>query len=417
MSELSSPPAAQGRPETSGPGPLAGIRVLELGMLLAGPFTGRLLGDMGAEIIKVEPPGKPDPLREWGKARYKGRSLWWGVQSRNKKCVTLDLRTPRGQGLLLELARQSDVVVENFRPGTLEKWNLGWKELQEANSGLILCRVSGYGQTGPYAPRAGFASVAEAMGGIRHLNGFPGEPPPRLHLSLGDSLAGMFAAQGILAALYRRDALGGGHGQVVDVSLLESCFALLESTVPEYDRLGIVRGPGGTGLKGVAPSNIFRSRDDKWMVIAANADNVFGRLCAAMGSPELADDERFSTHLARGEHQEEIEGIIAEWAGGLDAAEIDRVLNEAGVICGPIYTIADIFEDEHFRARDMLVEHEDPEFGTYIGPGIVPKFSETPGEVRWSATWEHGSHNREVFGGLLGLSDETLAELRAEGVL
>ena len=417
MSELSSPPASQGRRETAGPGPLAGIRVLELGMLLAGPFTGRLLGDMGAEIIKVEPPGKPDPLREWGRARYKGRSLWWGVQSRNKKCVTLDLRTGKGQELLLELARQSDVVVENFRPGTLEKWNLGWDELQEANPGLVLCRVSGYGQTGPYAPRAGFASVAEAMGGLRYLNGFPGEPPPRLHLSLGDSLAGMFAAQGILAALYRRDVLGGGRGQVVDVSLLESCFALLESTVPEYDRLGIVRGPGGTGLKGVAPSNIFKSRDDKWMVIAANADTVFRRLCAAMGSPELAEDERFSTHLARGEHQEEIEEIVAEWAGGLDALEIDRVLNEAGVICGHIYTIADIFEDEHFRARDMLVEHEDPEFGTYLGPGIVPKFSETPGEVRWSATWEHGSHNREVFGGLLGLSDETLAELQEEGVL
>jgi formyl-CoA transferase len=417
MSEFSSAPAAQGRRETAGPGPLAGIRVVELGMLLAGPFTGRLLGDMGAEIIKVEPPGKPDPLREWGKARYKGRSLWWGVQSRNKKCVTLDLRTEKGQELLLELARRSDVVVENFRPGTLEKWNLGWDELKEANPKLVLCRVSGYGQTGPYAPRAGFASVAEAMGGLRHLNGFPGEPPPRLHLSLGDSLAGMFAVQGILAALYRRDALGGERGQVVDVSLLESCFALLESTVPEYDRLGIVRGPGGTGLKGVAPSNIFRSQDGKWMVIAANADNVFRRLCAAMGSPELADDERFSTHLARGEHQEEIEAIVAEWAGGLDAAEIGRVLNEAGVICGPIYTIADIFADEHFRARDMLVEHEDPEFGTYIGPGIVPKFSETPGVVRWSATWEHGSHNQEVFGGLLGLSDETLAELHAAGVL
>jgi formyl-CoA transferase len=417
MSELSSTPAAQGRRETAGPGPLAGVRVLELGMLLAGPFTGRLLGDMGAEIIKVEPPGKPDPLREWGKARYKGRSLWWGVQSRNKKCVTLDLRTGKGQELLLELVRQSDVVVENFRPGTLEKWNLGWDELQEANPGLVLCRVSGYGQTGPYAPRAGFASVAEAMGGLRYLNGFPGEPPPRLHLSLGDSLAGMFAAQGILAALYRRDVLGGRRGQVIDVSLLESCFALLESTVPEYDRLGIVRGPGGTGLKGVAPSNIFKSRDDKWMVIAANADNVFRRLCAAMGSPELAEDERFSTHLARGEHQEEIEAIVAEWAGGLDALEIDRVLNEAGVICGPIYTIADIFEDRHFRARDMLVEHEDPEFGTYLGPGIVPKFSDTPGEVRWSATWEHGSHNREVFGGLLGLSDEALAELQEEGVL
>jgi formyl-CoA transferase len=410
--------AAEGaRPRADGPGPLAGVRVVELGMLLAGPFTGRLLGDMGAEIIKVEPPGKPDPMREWGKSRYQGRSLWWPVQSRNKKCVTLNLRTERGQGLLLDLARHSDVIIENFRPGTLERWNLGWDRLSKANPRLVLCRVSGYGQTGPYAPRAGFASVAEAMGGIRHINGFPGEPPPRMHISLGDSLAGMFAAQGILAALYRRDALGGGRGQVVDVSLLEACFALLESAVPEYDRLGIVRGPGGTGLKGVAPSNIFKSQDDKWVVIAANADNVFRRLCEAMGQPELADDERFSTHLARGDHQEEIEGIVAAWARERDAAEIDRVLNDAGVICGPIYTIADIFEDEQVRARGMLVEHEDPEFGTYLGPGIVPKFSETPGEVRWSATWEHGSHNSEVYGDLLGLSDEELAELREEGVL
>ena len=417
MTEVSGPAAERAEAAAKGPGPLAGIRVVELGSLLAGPFTGRLLGDMGAEIIKVEPPGKPDPLREWGKARYKGRSLWWPVQSRNKMCVTLDLRRERGQELLLELAKRSDVVVENFRPGTLEKWNLGWAELSDANPALILCRVSGYGQTGPYAPRAGFASVAEAMGGMRHLNGFPGEPPPRMHLSLGDSLAGMFAAQGILAALYRRDALGGEKGQVVDVSLMESCFALLESTVTEYDRLGIVRGPGGTGLKGVAPSNIFRSRDEKWIVIAANADNVFRRLCDAMGRPELADDERFSTHLARGERQEELEGIVAEWAGRHDAEEIDRTLNEAGVICGPIYTIADIFEDEHFRAREMLVEHEDPEFGAYLGPGIVPKFSGTPGRVRWSATWEPGSHNREVYCDLLGLSDEAFAELAEEGVL
>jgi formyl-CoA transferase len=417
VTEVSALPAARARQGAGGPGPLAGVRVVELGMLLAGPFTGRLLGDMGAEVIKVEPPGKPDPLREWGKARYRGRSLWWGVQSRNKKCVTLDLRREKGQQLLLELAKQSDVVVENFRPGTLEKWNLGWERLSEVNPGLVLCRVSGYGQTGPYAPRAGFASVAEAMGGIRHINGFPGEPPPRTHISLGDSLAGMFAVQGVLAALYRRDALGGGRGQVVDVSLLESCFALLESTVPEYDRLGIVRGPGGTGLEGVAPSNIFKSRDGKWIVIAANADNVFRRLCEAMGRPELVEDERFSTHLARGEHQEEIEGVVAEWAGRRDADEIDRVLNDAGVICGPIYTIADIFEDEHFHAREMLLEHEDPEFGTYVGPGIVPKFSETPGAVRWSATWEHGSHNRQVYGELLGLTDEELASLAEEGVL
>jgi formyl-CoA transferase len=402
---------------TSGPGPLAGVRVIELGQLLAGPFTGRLLGDMGAEVIKVEAPGQPDPIRDWGKARYHGRSLWWPVQSRNKKCVTLNLRSERGQELLLELVKRADVLTENFRPGTLEKWNLGWDRLSEANPRLVLARISGYGQTGPYAERAGFASVAEAMGGIRYINGFPGEPPPRTHLSIGDSLAGMFGAQGILAALYKRDALGFGRGQVVDVSLLESSFALLESMVPEYDRLKIVREPQGTNLKGIAPSNIFKSADGKWMVIAANADKVFGRLCEAMGRPELATDPRFSNHLARGEHQDEIEGLIADWAAERDAAEIDRILNENGVICGPVYTIADIFEDEHYWAREMLLKHEDPEFGEYIGPGITPKFSETPGEVRWSATWEEGSHNREVYGELLGLSDADLDVLREEGVV
>ena len=230
-------------------GPLAGVRLIELGTLLAGPFTGRLLGDLGAEIIKVEDPGRPDPIREWGKARYQGRSLWWPVQSRNKKCVTLNLRSERGQELLLELVRRADVVTENFRPGTLERWNIGFEQMQAVNPGIVLARISGYGQTGPYAERAGFASVSEAMGGLRHINGFPDEPPPRMHISLGDSLAGMFAAQGILAALYWRDGAGSGKGQVVDVSLLEASFALLESTVPEYDRLGIVRGPGGTGLK------------------------------------------------------------------------------------------------------------------------------------------------------------------------
>lgn len=398
-------------------GPLAGVRVIELGTLLAGPFTGRLLGDLGAEIIKVEDPTKPDPIREWGKARYEGHSLWWPVQSRNKQCVTLNLRSERGQQLLLDLIRQADVVTENFRPGTLERWNLGFEQMKAVNPGIILARVSGYGQTGPYAERAGFASVSEAMGGLRYINGFPDEPPPRMHISLGDSLAGMFAAQGVLAALYWRDASGSGEGQVVDVSLLESSFALLESTVPEYDRLGIVRGPGGTGLKGVAPSNIFKSSDDKWIVIAANADNVFRRLCGAMGQPELADDERFATHLARGENQEELEGIVREWALHHDAKEIDTILNDAGVICGPIYTIADIFEDPQFKARDMLLPHEDPEFGHYIGPGIVPKLSETPGSVRWSATWERGSHNAQVYGELLGLSEDDLAELGEEGVI
>jgi formyl-CoA transferase len=313
--------------------------------------------------------------------------------------------------------RVADVVTENFRPGTLERWNLGYDRLAEANPGIVLARISGYGQTGPYAERAGFASVAEAMGGLRYINGFPDEPPPRAGISLGDSLAGMFATQGILAALYHRDVLADGHGQMIDVSLMESSFALLESAVPEYDRLGVVRQPAGTGLKGVAPSNIFKSRDGTWVVIAANQDNVFRRLCEAMGQAALADDPRFATHLARGEHQEEIERIVADWAAGHDAHDIDAVLNEHGVVCGPIYTVADIFEDPQFKAREMLVEHEDPEFGTYVGPGIVPKFSATPGEVRWSATWDEGSHNEEVYCGLLGLSEAELDELRQAGVV
>ena len=399
-------------------GPLGGLRMIELGMLLAGPFAGRLLGDMGAEVVKIEAPGKPDPLRDWGHARYEGRSLWWPVQSRNKKCITLDLREARGQELLLELVRVSDVVTENFRPGTLERWNLGYEQLSAANPGIVLARISGYGQTGPYAQRAGFASVAEAMGGLRYINGFPGEAPPRTGISLGDSLAAMFAVQGILAALYHRDALGGdGRGQVVDVSLMEASFALLESAVPEYDRLGIVRQPSGTSLKGVAPSNIFKSRDDTWVVIAANQDAVFGRLCEAMGRPELADDSRFATHLARGENEQAIDAIIAEWAVQHDAQEVDRILNEAGVVCGPIYTVADIFEDPQFEAREMLLEHVDPEFGEYVGPGIVPKFSETPGEVRWSGTWAEGSHNEEIYCGLLGLSAAELDALREDGVV
>jgi len=403
--------------ERGGPGALAGVRMIELGTLLAGPFAGRLLGDLGAEVIKVEAPGNPDPLRDWGHARYEGRSLWWPVQSRNKKCITLNLREPRGQELLLELIRRADVLTENFRPGTLERWNLGYDKLSAANPGLVLARISGYGQTGPYAERAGYASVAEAMGGLRYINGFPGEAPPRAGISLGDSLAGMFAVQGILAALYHRDVLGDGRGQVVDVSLMEASFALLEGAVPEYDRLGIVRQPSGTSIKGVAPSNIFKSRDDLWVVIAANQDGVFRRLCETMGAPELADDPRFATHLARGEHQQELDGLIAAWAAQHDAREIDRVLNAAGVVCGPIYTIAEIFEDPQFAAREMLVEHVDPEFGPYIGPGIVPKLSETPGEVRWSATWQEGSHNEEIYRGLLGLTASELDALREDGVV
>jgi formyl-CoA transferase len=402
---------------TRGSGPLAGLRVLELGMLIAGPFAGRLLGDMGAEVIKIEAPDKLDAMRDWGVVRYEGRSLWWPVQSRNKKCITLDLRAEQGQRLMLELVRRSDVVIENFRPGTLEKWNLGFDQLQEANPKIILARISGFGQTGPYADRAGFASVAEAMGGLRHLNGYPGQAPSRFGFSLGDSLAGMFTVHGVLAALYQRDVLGNGRGQVIDVSLMESCFSLLESVVPEYDRVGAIREPSGTGLDGIAPSNIFKSRDGTWVVIGANNDNLFRRLCAVMGQPELADDPRFKSHRTRGEHRLEIERIVADWAALHDAAELVRLLNDAHVVCGRIYTVADIFEDPQYRARQMLVDHEDPEFGTFIGPGVVPKFSATPGAVRWSGVWKEGAHNRDVYGDMVGLSDEELDALEKEGVL
>jgi formyl-CoA transferase len=397
-------------------GPLQGIRVLELGTLLAGPFATRLLADLGAEVIKVEAPDRPDPLRQWGRGRYRGRRLLWPIQSRNKKCVTVDLRRSEGQELCLRVVEHCDVVVENFRPGTLETWNLGFDRLRETNPGIILARVSGYGQDGPYAQRAGYASVAEAMSGLRYLNGFPGDAPPRIGISLGDSLGALFAAQGILAALYNRDALGG-EGPVIDVSLVESCFALLESVAPEYAALGLIREPTGTRLEGIAPSNIFPSRDGKWIVIAANQDTVFARLCAVIGRPELADDERFVDHDARGAHEDELEAIIAAWAAEHDAAEIDRLLNDAGVVCGPVNSIADIFEDAHFQARGMIVMHDDSELGPVAGPAVVPRLSRTPGAVRWAGPWQPGSHNAEVFCDLVGLDPSELGELERAGVV
>jgi formyl-CoA transferase len=371
---------------------------------------------MGAEVIKIEAPGHLDPLRDWGHARFRGRSLLWAVQSRNKKCVTLDLHAAKGQELFRSLADKADVLIENFRPGTLERWQLGPSELWARNPGLVIARVSGYGQTGPYRSRPGFASVAEAMGGLRYVNGYPDTPPPRTGISLGDSLAGMFATIGILAALRHRDGPGNGQGQVVDVSLMESCFALLEGAVPEYDRLGIVREPSGTKLKGVAPSNIFRSADGHWVVIAANSDRVFRRLCEAMGKPELADDPRFATHLARGERQDELDEIIAEWALTQKASDMDTALNAAGVVSGPIYSVKEIFDDPHYRAREMLVTYTDPELGEYVGPGLVPKFSLTPGTIEWSGPAAAGIHNEEIFG-LLGLSATEIAELHRDGVL
>ena len=288
-------PGGQERSDTGiRPGALDGVRVVEVGTLISGPFASRLLGDMGAEVIKIEPPGSPDPVRTWGQAELDGQHFFWTVHARNKKCVTLNLREPRGRDMFLALVDRSDIVVENFRPGTLEKWNLGYDVLRKRNPGLILVRVSGYGQTGPDAGKAGYASVAEAVSGLRHMNGFPEGPPPRLALSLGDTLAGMFAAQGALAALYRRSVTG--EGQVVDAALTEACLAVQESTIPDYDVGGVVRGPSGTRLEGIAPSNIYRSADGSWVVVAANQDTVFRRLCQAMGQPELAEDPRFVDH-------------------------------------------------------------------------------------------------------------------------
>ncbi|PJK20135.1 CaiB/BaiF CoA transferase family protein [Mycolicibacterium goodii] len=397
-------------------GALDGVRVLELGTLISGPFAGRLLGDMGAEVVKIELPSAPDPLRTWGQAELDGHHFFWTVHARNKKAVTLDLRKPRGRELFLELVDRSDIIVENFRPGTLEKWDLGYDVLRQRNKGIILVRVSGYGQSGPDAAKAGYASVAEAASGLRHMNGFPGGPPPRLALSLGDSLAGMFAAQGALAALYRRTITG--EGQVVDTALTESCLAIQESTIPDYDVGGVVRGPSGTRLEGIAPSNIYQSATGSWVVIAANQDTVFRRLCAAMGRPELATDERFTDHVARGRNQDELDKIIGDWAAQREPDEIISTLSEAGVIAGPINTVAEVVNDPQLLARGMIADHWDERVQRNIkGPGVVPVLSESPGTIRNAGPARPGQHNDEIYRELLGHTDGELRALHDEGVL
>ena len=400
----------------SRPGALDGIRVIEVGTLISGPFAGRLLGDMGADVVKIEPPGSPDPIRTWGQAEVDGKHFFWTVHARNKRCITLNLRETRGRELFLDLVERSDIIVENFRPGTLEKWDLGYDVLRQRNRGIILVRVSGYGQTGPDAGKAGYASVAEAVSGLRHMNGFPGGPPPRLALSLGDTLAGMFAAQGALAALYRRTVTG--EGQVVDAALTEACLAVQESTIPDYDMGGVVRGPSGTRLDGIAPSNIYRSADGSWVVIAANQDTVFRRLCAAMGQPDLAGDPRFVDHVARGRNQDELDAIIGQWAATRGPDDIIETLSASGVIAGPINTVADVVTDPQFRARGMLVDHFDERIGrNVLGPGVVPVLSESPGGVRTAGPARPGQHNQEIFGQLLGLPAEELSALAEQGVL
>ncbi|MHA3700592.1 CaiB/BaiF CoA transferase family protein [Jatrophihabitans sp. YIM 134969] len=410
-------PATPTRTTVPTGGALEGVRVVELGQLLAGPFAGHLLADLGARVIKVEPPGAGDPMREWGHDRYRGRALFWPLLARNKMSVTLNLRSPEGQALLKEIIADADVLIENFRPGTLEKWGLAPSVLLELNPGLVIARVSGYGQTGPYAHRVGFASAGEAVGGLRHLNGFPGGPPPRTGISLGDSLAGMFALQGVLAALVWRDGPGEGRGQVVDATITESCFALLEGAVTEYNALGVVRGPSGTGLRNVAPSNLYPSSEGKWIVIAANADPIFARLCTAIGSPELATDARFVSHAARGENADELDRLIAQWTAKHDAETIEAVLNEAGVVVSRIYDVADISHDPQFQARDMLLRVEDPDLGELVLPGFVPKLSESPGVFRWTGPGRPGAHNEAVYVDLLGHGADELTDWRDRGIV
>jgi formyl-CoA transferase len=394
--------------------PLSDIRVVEMGQLLAGPFCGQLLGDFGAEVIKLEPPGVGDPMREWGREKQHGKSLWWPVIARNKKSVTCDLRTPAGQGLARQVIAQSDIVVENFRPGTLERWGLGYEQLAAVNPGLILVRVTGFGQTGPYAKRAGYGSIGEAMGGLRYVTGEPDRAPSRTGISLGDSLAGTYAALGALVALHARES--SGQGQVVDSAIYEAVLAMMESLIPEYALAGYLRERSGPILPNVAPSNVYPCQGTDSILIAANQDTVFRRLAAAMGRPELADDERYATHTARGQSQEELDGIISAWTAQSSADDMLALLEVAGVPAGRIYRAPDMLKDEHFSARESIVTVEHEEFGAFPMQNVAPRLSATPGAVRHVGP-RLGEHTDAVLRELLGLSEQEIAAHRAEGTI
>jgi formyl-CoA transferase len=392
---------------------LSDIRVLELGQLIAGPFCGQLLGDFGAEVIKVEDPNGGDPLRRWGRVKN-GQSLWWPALARNKRSVTLDLRQPEGQAVARDLAARCDVLIENFRPGALERWGLGWETLSAANPGLIMVRVSGYGQTGPYRDRAGFGAIGEAMGGLRHVTGDPDRPPARAGISIGDSLTGMFAAIGALTALHARGRTG--RGQVVDAALYESVLGVMESLITDYDADDYVRGRSGPTLPGVAPSNVYPCADGRMVLIAANKDGIFARLCEAMGQPALASDPCYATHRARGENMEALDGRVAAWTASLDSAAVLTAMHAHGVPAGAIYTAAEMLADPHFAARGAVLEADDPTFGRVRMQGVAPRLSETPGSVR-STGPALGEANEAVLCGLLGYDAERFSQLRGLGVV
>lgn len=397
----------------SNPRPLDGIRVIEMGQLLAGPFTGSILAYFGAEVIKVEPPGSGDPIRGWRILDDNGTSLWWRSIGRNKKSVTIDLKSERGRELVRELMKRADVVVENFRPGVMEEWGLGPEDLKADNPGLIFARISGYGQTGPYSAKPGYASVTEGVSGFRYLNGFPGEPPVRPNLSVGDTVSAIHAALGVCLALLQR-AKSPDEGQVVDVALYESMFNLMESVVPEFSGAGIIREASGTTITGIVPTNTYTCADGKYVVIGGNGDSIFKRLMVAAGHPEMAEDPAMATNAGRVEHEETIDRALAEWCASLPAAEIVEVLERERVPVGLIYNVADQFNDPHFRERGMFEEVLVDGKPLTI-PAITPLLSATPGRTDWPGA-EVGAHNEEVLQGILSLSDEDVAALREEGV-
>jgi crotonobetainyl-CoA:carnitine CoA-transferase CaiB-like acyl-CoA transferase len=395
--------------------PLDGIRVIEMGQLLAGPFTGSILSYFGAEVIKVESPNRGDPLRSWRMLDEEGTSYWWRSISRNKKCVTIDLKTDRGQELVRELADRADVILENFKPGTMEKWGLEPDVLWKTNPGLIYARISGYGQTGPYSSRAGFASACEGFGGFRYLNGFPGEAPVRPNLSLGDTLTAIHAALGILLAYIQREKDEDGRGQVVDVAIYEAVFNMLEAVVPEYVGTGAIRGPSGTTITGIAPTNTYACKDGKYVVIGGNGDSIFKRLMEAAGRSDLGEDPRLGDNAGRVEHQEEVDQAISQWTSSLDSGDLLNALERASVPAGPIYNVEDMLADEHYNARGMFqnVEINGKPFKL---PAMVPILSETPGRTDWPGP-ALASHNQEIYGDLLGMDPAEIDALKTAGVI
>ncbi len=395
-------------------GALQDIRVIEMGQLLAGPFAGQLFADFGADVIKLEPPGVGDPMREWGREKPHGKSLWWPIVARGKKSVTCDLSTPDGQQLVKDLVAKADVLIENFRPGTLERWNLSPEALWEINPRLVILRVSGFGQTGPKSSQAGYGSVGEAMGGLRHVIGEPDRPPARAGISIGDTLAAIFATLGGLMALHARHRTG--RGQVVDSAIYEAVMAVMESLITEFDVVGYVRERTGAIIPNVAPSNVYPTSDGVGVLIAGNQDTVFKRLATAMGRPELGDDPRYATHAARGETQQELDDLIGEWSSTLDSQKLTEILEEHGVPTGRIYRAKEMLEDAHIAAREAIIKIAHPLFGDIRMQSTFPKLSDTPGEVRWVGP-ELGQHTGEVLRELLGYDEAKVEALQVAGVV